>query len=255
MNIKCPYCGVNYEVTESEMGTKADCIECGRPFVVGQKSPKNGPTRIQLPGNARVQQTYAQERKQQVQTMQYSAGNGTPANGNIFSFTGRVRRSEYWGMIVASIVVGVVIFLIFGVMNDWNPEKPLFWLGGLTALLASGVFSIPVSVRRLHDRNMPGWWVFVFWLCGFIPFVNTVSGIAQFVILGCLDGTPGDNNYGPDPKGRPSIQPTVRNSQSPGRTVESPEDRLLKLVKLKEAGALTDEEYEVRRQALVDSLD
>ena len=35
MNAKCPHCGANYEVTESELGTQADCIECGRTFVVG----------------------------------------------------------------------------------------------------------------------------------------------------------------------------------------------------------------------------
>lgn len=38
MNAKCPHCGANYEVTESELGTKADCIECGRAFVVGQEN-------------------------------------------------------------------------------------------------------------------------------------------------------------------------------------------------------------------------
>ena len=36
MDAKCPHCGANYEVTESELNTKADCIECGRTFVVGQ---------------------------------------------------------------------------------------------------------------------------------------------------------------------------------------------------------------------------
>ncbi len=40
MEIKCPHCGANYEVTEEELGTTADCMECGRTFVVGQNNAK-----------------------------------------------------------------------------------------------------------------------------------------------------------------------------------------------------------------------
>lgn len=48
---------------------------------------------------------------------------------------------------------------------------------------------------------MSGWWIVLFWVLGFIPVVNFISGIAYFIILGCLDSTPGANRFGPNPKG------------------------------------------------------
>lgn len=35
MHIKCPHCGAEYEVDKDECGQEADCLECGRMFVVG----------------------------------------------------------------------------------------------------------------------------------------------------------------------------------------------------------------------------
>ena len=35
MTIKCPHCGTEYEVDNDKCGQEADCLECGRMFVVG----------------------------------------------------------------------------------------------------------------------------------------------------------------------------------------------------------------------------
>jgi len=45
--------------------------------------------------------------------------------------------------------------------------------------------------RRLHDRDMSGW----FYLLVFIPYLG---GLILFVIT-LLPGTPGENRYGDDP--------------------------------------------------------
>ena len=50
---------------------------------------------------------------------------------------------------------------------------------------------IAVTVRRLHDRDMSGW----FYLLVFIPYLG---GLILFVIT-LLPGTPGENRYGDDP--------------------------------------------------------
>jgi uncharacterized membrane protein YhaH (DUF805 family) len=63
----------------------------------------------------------------------------------------------------------------------------LWWLGTL-------IPSIAVAVRRFHDQNQSGW---LYLLC-LIPYVG---GIVLLVFM-CLDGTPGPNRFGPDPKGR-----------------------------------------------------
>jgi uncharacterized membrane protein YhaH (DUF805 family) len=47
-------------------------------------------------------------------------------------------------------------------------------------------------VRRLHDTGRSGWWFF-------IAFVPIAGGIILLVLL-LLDSTPGDNQYGINPK-------------------------------------------------------
>ena len=67
--------------------------------------------------------------------------------------------------------------------------------------LAAFIPSIAVTVRRLHDRNMSGWWYPGFIVASLIPVVGIIAAIAFLVIM-FLDGTPGTNRFGPDPKGR-----------------------------------------------------
>jgi uncharacterized membrane protein YhaH (DUF805 family) len=73
-------------------------------------------------------------------------------------------------------------------------------------LLATLLPTLAVSVRRLHDVGMSGWWL----LLSFLP----LGGLALIVIY-CLDSYPEANKYGPNPKdfGRP---PPWRPSTSSG---------------------------------------
>ncbi len=63
---------------------------------------------------------------------------------------------------------------------------------GFIYLLAVLLPGIAVSIRRLHDTDRSGWWL----LIGLIPFVGA---IVVFVFT-VLDSTPGENQYGPNPK-------------------------------------------------------
>ena len=60
-------------------------------------------------------------------------------------------------------------------------------------MLAIIVPLLAVSVRRLHDTGRSGWWL----LLSFVPFVG---GLVVFVFT-VLDSQPGENMYGPNPKG------------------------------------------------------
>jgi uncharacterized membrane protein YhaH (DUF805 family) len=66
--------------------------------------------------------------------------------------------------------------------------------------LAIIVPGIAVGVRRLHDRNMSGWWYLGFIVLSLVPVIGFIASIAMIVIF-LLPGTPGPNKYGPDPKG------------------------------------------------------
>ncbi|MCK9542241.1 MAG: DUF805 domain-containing protein [Novosphingobium sp.] len=79
---------------------------------------------------------------------------------------------------------------------------PIFYIGaGLIVLywLAVIVPTIAVTIRRLHDRDMSGWFLLLFIVLSAIPLVGILASIAWLVLM-VLPGTPGPNKYGPDPK-------------------------------------------------------
>lgn len=139
-----------------------------------------------------------------------------------FDFEGRSRRMEYWMFIlfntaVALVLTGPVLFTAFGVALD--PElsaagddavgeailASMSGFGGLSLALY-GLFalfafipSIAVTVRRLHDRDMSGWWYLGFTVAGILPLVGLIASLV-FLVLLLLPGTAGSNRFGPDPK-------------------------------------------------------
>jgi uncharacterized membrane protein YhaH (DUF805 family) len=77
---------------------------------------------------------------------------------------------------------------------------------------------LAVGVKRLHDRNKRGWWVFLFLLVPVLAFMIGVLapelgreltwtgsaivlglGVWALIELGVLTGTAGPNRYGPTP--------------------------------------------------------
>lgn len=129
---------------------------------------------------------------------------------------------EYWMFIllntaVALLLTGPVLFAAFGVAMD--PElsaagdevvgevilASMSGFGGLSlglyGLFALFAFipSIAVTVRRLHDRDMSGWWYLGFTLAGILPLVGLIASLV-FLVLLLLPGTSGSNRFGPDPK-------------------------------------------------------
>ena len=52
--------------------------------------------------------------------------------------------------------------------------------------------SISVCVRRMHDINKSGWWLWI----GLVPLVGGIV----LLVFACTEGTNGPNRYGPDPK-------------------------------------------------------
>lgn len=112
-------------------------------------------------------------------------------------FNGRARRSEYWLFYLFCLVVGIVLTFIGNMaLGAPDPSNP-FSGGTLLSLifnLAILIPSIAVGVRRLHDTDRSGWWLLII----LVPLV----GIIVLIIFFVLDGTPGPNKFGPDPKGR-----------------------------------------------------
>jgi len=107
-------------------------------------------------------------------------------------FEGRARRSEYWFFTLFNFLIMLALIFLDVFMASANPQTGIGVLSGLYSL---GVLipSISVLVRRLHDTNRSGWWFWIF-------LVPLIGGLVLFIFM-LLDGTAGDNDYGPDPKG------------------------------------------------------
>jgi uncharacterized membrane protein YhaH (DUF805 family) len=118
---------------------------------------------------------------------------------NYATFSGRSRRKEYWMFTLFN-----VIFILLAVILD-N-------LAGLTyGSIGYGVFytlyvlfafipGLAVAVRRLHDVNKSGWFIFI----ALIPLIGAI----WLLVLYCTDGTPGVNQYGNNPK-EPDANPEL----------------------------------------------
>jgi len=107
-------------------------------------------------------------------------------------FSGRSRRKEYWMFVLGVIIVAVVIGIIEGILGLSGSIAGAYGPISAVFLLAIFIPALAVQVRRFHDQDKSGWFV----LLSLIPLVG---GLAVLVFM-CLDGTQGQNRFGPDPK-------------------------------------------------------
>jgi uncharacterized membrane protein YhaH (DUF805 family) len=132
------------------------------------------------------------------------------STNRIFQLTGRSRRSEYWWTIFVVSLIGLVATPLVGVVLN--------------------LLTIPLTFRRLHDTGRSGWWwgirfvgyfIFIclfigdimviftepsleklyslllkqaFWMIGFVVYHIV------FIVILCLDGDQGINEYGESEK-------------------------------------------------------
>lgn len=121
-----------------------------------------------------------------------------------FSFRGRVRRRDYWlGMLAVALLVagipGTLALILQKPLTEGGGDTGAGWasmFGILTAWAAAGLIALwpqaALAVKRAHDRGRGG----VFILLLLVPVLN----LWPLIELAFLDGTPGDNAFGPSPK-------------------------------------------------------
>ena len=144
---------------------------------------------------------------------------------NLFiSPSGRINRAKFW---IAILIFTVINMLSAGMALAAGDNTSLVILNGILSLLiaASGIL---VGIKRLHDRNKPGWWVLLYWVApvvmlsiglavgsdtlvvSILGFLALAIGLWSLIELGCLRGTIGQNKYGPDPLAPDVLSPPVR---------------------------------------------
>jgi len=111
---------------------------------------------------------------------------------SIFNLNGRMKRSEYAGIIliswilVATVIAIIVVATVLAKYSDIVWKVPMFGL-----LIIYTIIQFCVTVKRLHDLNKPWPWA----LISLITFI----GQWMVLILMFIPGTKGDNRFGPEP--------------------------------------------------------
>lgn len=101
---------------------------------------------------------------------------------NYVNFSDRACRSEYWYWVLF-IIIGTIVTYIIDAVIGVRITSTIFSLGSILPALA-------VAVRRLHDLDRSGWWIFL----GLIPLVGAII----LLIWYCSKGTDGPNRFGAD---------------------------------------------------------
>jgi uncharacterized membrane protein YhaH (DUF805 family) len=142
------------------------------------------------------------------------------------SFEGRINRKPYWISLIVLIIVMMVIIFGASFLLIGSIVEPTFQTRLVTFVLQL-LFLYPstaLMVKRLHDRNRPSYWAAFILVPMVLKSLTDLMGMTGdplnqnaldyllniivfvvsiwfFVELGCLRGTVGTNQYGPDPIG------------------------------------------------------
>ncbi len=102
-------------------------------------------------------------------------------------FWGRTSRADFWWVALFTAQVVFVGALLEAHMKVFGADLMALYV------CATLVPFTAIGVRRLHDANLSGWWVFV----GLVPIVGQLIALVFFL----TPGTDGPNRYGDDPRG------------------------------------------------------
>lgn len=149
------------------------------------------------------------------------------ALNQLFNFKGRARRSEFFWFVLAFLICNMALGLIY---NSLMPILPATIVG-----IAMNIFVIPITARRLHDRNHSALLPILLFLIdaafdiymvvsGYIDDLQSVNGVdsaverimtdpviiglslgafitgVSLLVLILLDSDKQENRYGPSPK-------------------------------------------------------
>jgi uncharacterized membrane protein YhaH (DUF805 family) len=99
-------------------------------------------------------------------------------------YTGRASRSAYWWYALFAFILYLVADVIFLRAIGHGAGLGLYFIFAIGMLIVS----LPLSVRRLHDTDRSGYWLFI----GLIPFIGAIV----LLVFTLLAGTRGPNRFG-----------------------------------------------------------
>jgi uncharacterized membrane protein YhaH (DUF805 family) len=149
----------------------------------------------------------------------------------LFGFSGRIRRTEWWGVGLATGVIGLSVYFGFRWIEIRYPDTPLGAFNVWALIATELVLMLPflwiqtaINVKRGHDLGLPAWPFVAFQIfattSGYFPYdvvpLNAVATPDQLYIaataaylvgnlilvavLGLVPGKRGSNRFGPSPE-------------------------------------------------------
>jgi uncharacterized membrane protein YhaH (DUF805 family) len=104
-------------------------------------------------------------------------------------FSGRASRSEYWFFVLFYVLGNIATGILDAVVFQTD-DKQVF--SSIFALIIFLPF-LGVEIRRLHDVDRSGWWIFI--------KITIIGMIYPLLVWECRKGRAGPNRFGDDPFG------------------------------------------------------
>lgn len=131
-------------------------------------------------------------------------------------FAGRLNRKQYICRYLATIAISIIALCIVFATSDINWDAPVETMDNLNMLplyvvsIIAVLASFSFDLRRIHDLDLPSQLILLpiaTTIAAYIPILNEgfVAYVLTFiqllftVYLCAAKGTPGDNQYGPQP--------------------------------------------------------
>jgi len=107
----------------------------------------------------------------------------------LFSFKGRASRTEFWLVLLLSVVVLIGLDKLTRPFFDKSTTE---WVNApviIALLIPFFWINIATEVRRLHDMEKSGFWAFI----QLVPYLGAAVALVWF---GFFAGNNGENRYG-----------------------------------------------------------
>lgn len=108
-----------------------------------------------------------------------------------FVFQGRSCLKEFWWFTLFDLIINTTILFLGVFIAEYLPFLSWFAVLGIIAYIVTFIPKISLTIRRMHDIGMSGWWV----LLRFIPIISIMAALIFYI----SDSEPFENKYGPPP--------------------------------------------------------
>ena len=141
----------------------------------------------------------------------------------LFGFSGRLPRLRYFLLVAdpAILAFGTGIVLAIDFASGLAGMREPALVACAAVFLLACIVGLSLTVRRLHDLDLSGWWILAIWFvpaaleAGAVQLVNnpqlgsTLSSVVALAIglwLWLAPGTRGANRFGSDPQSKSPVR-------------------------------------------------